>query len=276
MAAVLQWPASGQAIGWAAVAAQYQHASCDLDTGGVQTIPVATLFPAGSAAETALLQAIRTAADPTNASAPPTLRNEFFAWPLPAQGGAQSDDEWAQSVWDLMKWYGNLEVAPNQPLDERVGQMIAARVHEAHGPGATVWEQDWCPPLNGANGNNYPAPGLYCKGEPDGVVLMNNRMTGSEQHGFLYAHELAHTRFLWHHETSQSGWLKRLFKLANYDNRAHHDLDDHNCTMCYPDGITSRPGLSWNAGDVTESRFCGKCVLKLRGWKIISGLPKES
>jgi hypothetical protein len=275
IAAVVQWPASGRAITWADVQSRYAQAACDLQTGGTVQVPMATLFPAGSAHEGTLLAEIRAAADPTNASAAPTLRNEYFAWPLPTQGAAESDDDWAQRVWDLMGWYSELEL-PVGPLDERIGQLIAQRVQELNGPGAIVWEQDWCPSLTGLNGGVYNRPGLYCKGEPDGVVLMNNQMTATEQHGFLYAHELAHTRFLWHHETSRSGWLKRLFRLANYDNRDHHDLNDHNCMMCYPDGITSRPGLSWNIGDAAEPRFCGKCTLKLRGWKIVAGLPKES
>ena len=56
-----------------------------------------------------------------------------------------------------------------------------------------------------------------------------------------------------------------------------HDTNDNNCIMCYPEGITSRPGLKWVKGDGAEATFCGKCVLKLRGWAVAKGdLPVAS
>jgi hypothetical protein len=109
--------------------------------------------------------------------------------------------------------------------------------------------------------------------------LLDNGMTHEEQDGFLFAHEMGHCRYLLHHQTDRDVHdpTSPKFGVTQYDNPNDHDRNDHNCTMCYPDGIATRPGLTWNKGDSTESRFCGKCLLKLRGWNVRDpALPASS
>jgi hypothetical protein len=112
-------------------------------------------------------------------------------------------------------------------------------------------------------------PGVLCVGLPEGVCVISNPMGEKEKDGFLISHESGHCRYLSHHEINK--------KTGTSSQPLDHDLSDKNCTMCYPFGIQSRNPpvaakmLTWNKGDAEESRFCGKCILKLRGWKV-SGL----
>ncbi|CAD5371655.1 hypothetical protein RA210_U160039 [Rubrivivax sp. A210] len=271
-AAVVNWPASGRAVNWGAMATAYAQALCEFDAGAAQNLAPVALFALGSPEETQFLGTMQAAFDPTNAFPAPAINAELFPWALPAQGIAEDDNDYYGRLAELMQDFGD---ADGGQMMMDLSTQIAARVRATCRAGAVIWEMDWCPApvIGGVAQNQF---GLFCQAGPDGVVQMNNQMTATEQPGFLYSHEVAHTRFLWHHETSHSRGLRGLFRLPNYDSRQHHDLSDHNCTMSYPNGVTSRPRLSWDIGDTTEARFCGKCTLKLRGWRIITGLPDRS
>ena len=98
-----------------------------------------------------------------------------------------------------------------------------------------------------------------------GVTLISNVMR-KRQDRFLICHELGHLMYLSHHEVN--------IKTGLSSNWHSHDLADHNCTMSYAFGIKSRPKLEWLVEDADEPRFCGKCILKLRGWRVaFAGLP---
>ncbi len=70
-------------------------------------------------------------------------------------------------------------------------------------------------------------------------------------------HECGHARFLYHHETGNNGVT---------DNPTHHDHDQRKCTMSY--------GIGADTPDQWRYPFCGKCLLRLRGWKV-TGLPRK-
>lgn len=70
-------------------------------------------------------------------------------------------------------------------------------------------------------------------------------------------HECGHARFLYHHETQNNGVT---------DNPTHHDHDQRKCTMSY--------GIGADTPDQWRYPFCGKCLLRLRGWKV-TGLPRK-
>jgi hypothetical protein len=100
-----------------------------------------------------------------------------------------------------------------------------------------------------------------------GVVLMNNVQTAADKDKYLFAHEMAHCRYLQHWEAGLMGGGKP----------QDHDQNDHNCIMSYAEEITSRHGLSWSKTSLDEPRFCGKCILKLRGWDVrANGMPAQS
>jgi hypothetical protein len=129
-------------------------------------------------------------------------------------------------------------------------------------------------------GDNYPEqvdPALHCIGLTQGVVVLANSMYPEYSDQFLVSHEMGHSRFLHHHETGQHKQPDPNHVNDDSDNPDDHDLRDHNCTMCYPFGVPSRPGLTWQPAGIEKSAFCGKCILKLRGWDIVHNiLPRQS
>jgi hypothetical protein len=75
--------------------------------------------------------------------------------------------------------------------------------------------------------------------------------------GFLTAHEVAHLFYL-HHPFQQAG---------------EHDSSDDNCTMWYlhtkgAQAPANRKDVKLHTGSANKPHFCGKCLLKLRGWKV--------
>jgi hypothetical protein len=78
---------------------------------------------------------------------------------------------------------------------------------------------------------------------------------------------MAHCRYLQHCEVNLGGGATP----------QEHDQSDHNCVMSYAEFIDSRPHLHWSKRSREEPRFCGKCVLKLRGWDVRDqALPAHS
>ena len=64
-------------------------------------------------------------------------------------------------------------------------------------------------------------------------------------------HESGHARFLYHHDTSNTGAS---------DTPAQHDMNQLKCTMSYAVGA--------DTPDQWQYPFCGKCLLRLRGWTV--------
>ena len=163
----------------------------------------------------------------------------------------------------------------NNITNVQLQQLINDNLRDSCPEGWIVMMVNMCEPVNvladPANGNNTVVnanwvPTVVALGLEFGIAMIDNTFDDSD--GFLIAHEMAHCRQLLHHETNGSG---------NSDVAEDHDLNDHNCIMCYPHGIASRPGLTWNDGDATQPRFCGKCNIKVRGWDIRQpGMPPQS
>jgi hypothetical protein len=277
---VVQWPAAANPIQWADVTQAYRHTLCELEFAGIVAQSIDALFPPGSAGEVAILNIINSC-NPAGLGALPLAIKPggLYPWDPPAQAAGQDGDDYFDDMDRALDDFSNWRDA-NGMMVAQIGMRIAQELRETREPGTVVWELDWSAPFPVDYGVRgvwlEQVDGFYCEAEPSGVVLMDNKVVAQEQHGFLYAHEMAHCRYLWHHETKTWKRLRRLLRMGRYDNRRHHDLNDHNCTMCYPSGITSRIGLTWDQGALTQPRFCGKCTLKLRGWRISDGLPRES
>jgi len=77
-------------------------------------------------------------------------------------------------------------------------------------------------------------------------------------------HECGHARFLYHHtfvnEAPSSG-------TATSANASHHDADQPKCTMSY--------AVPPDTPDQWRYHFCGKCLLRLRGWDVTTSLPSK-
>ncbi len=99
----------------------------------------------------------------------------------------------------------------------------------------------------------------------DGAVLTNVHNPSNIDNYVI--HECGHARFLWHHKTesdaSSANWNRS-------DNQTHHDGKQDRCAMSYtrPNGLN----LPGDSNVETEYPFCGKCLLKLRGWTV-TALP---
>ncbi|MFW6221149.1 MAG: peptidoglycan-binding protein [Fibrobacterota bacterium] len=256
IAAVVNWPDPGRGIKWNDVALQYRLAHCELDPVTVE-YKITDLFStnADKQAYLNLVQrhygyAMKDMAFDENGLYPRKIR---------PQGPKETPGDYEDEIYDTVEMFSD---GPNSSrfLDD-LSEMLFEKVRTLRPAGAIVLRPNWCreyiikDPADPTYSQPY-IPAYYCYGGSNGMVLMDNPMTGDEQDGFLFGHEIGHCRFLLHHETSGTG----------SDNPDEHDINDHNCIMCYPDGIASRPGLTWNKGDTEEPRLCGKCILKMRGW----------
>lgn len=99
----------------------------------------------------------------------------------------------------------------------------------------------------------------------NGVVFLDAGMTsgaGAVDLTFLVAHELGHAIFLKH------------WKNTSDHNDLDHDQNDQNCILSYSSSNPTCPNQYIR--DQYDPHFCGKCVLKLRGWNIrAAGLLPE-
>jgi hypothetical protein len=122
---------------------------------------------------------------------------------------------------------------------------------------------------NGAAG--YPDPKTnymagYCStGCADAVVIYD--LASIDRRGYIISHECGHHCFLYHNFPSTN------------ENPNHHDKSDWNCIMTYSRQAEINSGIHGLRGTLNPL-FCGKCNLRLRGWKIvhptIPGLPEKS
>jgi len=135
------------------------------------------------------------------------------------------------------------------------------RIHDA------ITAQDWDPTLTGGAGGFKPSTNPSVKNvlsSTSGYVRLGGAVTMNVDNPFnvncYLLHECGHARFLYHHKTGGGG-------AANpSDNPTHHDADQERCAMSY--GINPFMPNTWTYP------FCGKCLLRLRGWTITS-LPNK-
>jgi hypothetical protein len=73
-------------------------------------------------------------------------------------------------------------------------------------------------------------------------------------------HECGHGRFLYHHITQDQA------NPGVSDNPSHHDASQKRCIMSYGIGLDTPTGWDYP--------FCGKCLLRLRGWNVLV-LPNQ-
>ncbi len=153
-------------------------------------------------------------------------------------------------------------------------------------------------------------PGSYCIGLPNGLVYLD--IYYDERRDcpldFLIAHELGHTCFLMHWENASTGTLSDEDNYEAVENfRSNVDDHDHNCMICAmsypidlgvfpapPDDLELEGTEIGSRGDYIDfirnkgqdhirfhqlaenysPEFCGKCLLKLRGWAV-KELPQQ-
>lgn len=285
IAAVVSWPAPAAGIQWGQVAAEYERAYCELDHGGAIALtaaqmrarhmdgdPLMPTFEDGVAV--CIAASIR--ADHTIGNVVWDDDSLFYTnFQPPAQGGSETATAYIRRVGS------DARAAISTNFLQTYATAISAFVAER---GGIIIHGRWIPPVrathrrlwgHGPDGDTEDFEmGLMCIGLTRGVVVLSHAMFPDYQDRFIVTHEMGHSRFLNHHETG-SHPQPNLINPAS-DTPTHHDLRDHNCTMCYPWGIVSRT-VSWGTASPQRSAFCGKCILKLRGWDVVSApMPAAS
>jgi len=270
IAALVNWPGT-RATAWDGVKKAYEAAHIDLVTAP-KTFNIATLFTAADKKYYEnLVKAFHPAYTPQEKATIQFTEDCLYALPIPPQG-SMSGETYQRNLTKLASDF--LEPGKSLEFESQTAELIQKAVHRTETPGAIVGAVEWIKPVQVKHHfllipyhENF-SPAIHCIGLPHGVALLANPMR-DYQDQFLISHEIGHCHFLMHHETD--------FSKKVSDNPAQHDIKDHNCIMSYPHGIASRKRLGWKTGDGTEATFCGKCLLKLRGWAVAKGdLPVSS
>jgi len=194
--------------------------------------------------------------------------NDKGMYPFPiSQQGSMSPKIYKKLLIDKVKKFSNTTLLM---MIANYTRLVCKRTNSS---GAIVMNVNWMEKIKVKHSFLFISwekeyiPKNFCIGLRSGVTIIDNEYSKELQDGFLISHEVGHCRYLTHHETKGSG---------NSDNPNDHDRNDHNCIMCYPWGIKSR-NVAWKRNDKETATFCGKCILKLRGWKVANGgLPAQS
>jgi hypothetical protein len=300
--AMLDWPGpSPVAINWASVEAVYRRAHVELDTSNVAALTMANVINGGmgNAFNTMMLGNHYTGDHPSvpamNIAHNDNCVYSGPALPVFAIGGDR--DAYKDRIDSLLNDYLTTDHLGNLATVIRTVLMMTEE------SGQITMRVNWCEPvhipmfnhLNQHVGDVDHNPKLFCIGLAYGVTMLPNAYLQELDDHFVVAHEIGHCMFLRHHETTTWVPTRNPFKklvgtnkvrsdTPVYDNPTNHDKADHNCTMSYPWGIVTRnppatvAALSWDRGTTKKPYFCGKCVLKLRGWEITgaAGLPDDS
>jgi hypothetical protein len=158
--------------------------------------------------------------------------------PLPTQNAGESAKDYLARVDDAVK-----------DFHEKFAKVAGVYIRQRNRTGGIIvdFRRNHKPiPVNDSAGNalalDWDARFLST-GQSKGVLLMDQR-DGDKAH-YVFAHELGHSLLLYH------------WKNTGENNNQDHDNDDDYCLMMYPGDE--------EAGKI-DPEYCGKCVLKLRGW----------
>ncbi len=290
VAAIVDWPSPGRRVrpDFARVREIYRSAHCELHADDVPRYDAHALFPTGPE-QVAFVNAIHAAmpaapnlaviqahAGPGGVAARAFSGYGLYPYPILPHGPATSAATYRGMLRNMVTSFEADAVL------EAIASQIREKVAARRPAGAVFLRFHWHPAAFVRCGWRvvgrakdlfwpyYATTENSCIGLEHGVACLENQMTSAEG-AYLFAHEVAHCRFMQHHETD--------FTHVVSDFPNDHDTADHNCSMSYPDGISSRPGLAWTPGSAEQPRFCGKCILKLRGWDVTAAalpLPAHS
>ena len=94
-----------------------------------------------------------------------------------------------------------------------------------------------------------------------GVAMITHQHIAEYDDSFIVLHELGHCLYLSHAAEIRG-----------------HDPEDKNCAMWYPEQDPKSLDVDWglrNSAHANVPMFCGKCVLKLRGWRIEDSITPQ-
>lgn len=276
VSAIIDWPTPADPnIKWDDITKSYKAAHCELNTDNIKTYSITDIF--STKEEQNKFLDIYAESEYKNKGMRDEKRSlmKFSAkgiYPetIPSQEDkfCEDDPEYYKSIISLL--------AANMPFNtkfqERTSGIVYSKIRKNSTSGIIILRCNWLPTvkIHDITNNQYElfTPEKSSAALPNGVVIIDNKYSQDSKDSFLFSHEIAHCLNLSHHEIP-----------SRYDsaNKEDHDLSDHNCTMSYPQGIRSRPDLEWNKTNSDISAFCGKCLMKLRGWQVNSNeLPDDN
>ncbi|MEZ0228526.1 MAG: carboxypeptidase regulatory-like domain-containing protein [Planctomycetota bacterium] len=168
-------------------------------------------------------------------------------------------------------WCGTTGGATS-PLVNAILAVIHAHVRKTSAEGLIIYDYRVHDPVNGqdfdagtATFKPNPSPAVNNVKishlgwvQADGAVTMNvdNRFDVN----CYVLHECGHARYLYHHKAVVGATAA-----TPTSNATHHDPAQERCTMSYT--------ISPDTPEAWTYSFCGKCILRLRGWDVKASLP---
>lgn len=257
---------------WATITDWWKEAFIEMDNGGNpgETLDYATVMPQATYETTIVGMPATHRPAGVNTAADLTYRAScVYGGPAIAQGPGETAIDYVRRASAAMAAWCE------HPINAILGQ-IHAHVRQTAPEGLIVYDfrvhdpisgQDWDAAAAGGAGGwvatTNPAARNFTAGI-SGYVRLDGAVTMNVDNPFNVScyllHECGHARFLYHHKTGGGG-------AANAsDNPAHHDADQERCAMSYGIGADTPDGWFYP--------FCGKCILRLRGWKVTT-LPNQ-
>jgi hypothetical protein len=254
----IAWPARKNDPQWKKIAAEFAHAYVEVDVGHLQKKPITDFLTQAEYRAIVIANTLH-----KNPALITLLPDALVGVALPLQGAMNAaaykialNNFTNAGFWNLI----------NAPLRRKLTQNI----RKVHPVGFVVVEflthlpvdiQN-APPLDTkvTKANHQFVTWTFSIGLPDSHVFADQK--DPDHVYYVVSHEMGHNFWLEHWENTGGG------------TPADHDSKDHNCTMSYS---SSGGPFPHQAPGKYSPHFCGKCILKLRGWNIdAAGLPAHS
>jgi len=255
----VDWPARTNDNDWDNIKAEYAHTYMDLDVSGiaVKNIDDPDVLTA------AQYQAVVTAKTAhTDATKIQLRRTAMCGVDLPAQGSLSASDYKdslrdfvSDNYWDPIYETLAAQIAGNIRKNTPVGFIIVNFL--SHLP---VDVKSGFLFIHWVSGKNY-ITWTSSVGMPDSLIYADQK--DPDKVYYVVGHEMGHNLFLRHWEHTKD------------KNPDDHDHSDHNCIMSYSSNSSA---LHFQKQGVYTPHLCGRCALKVRGWKIAAadGMPTDS
>jgi hypothetical protein len=253
----LTWPARKNDPEWQRVREEFSHAYVDLDVSGIVKQPISAFLTQKEYRDIVVANTAHT--DPTKVS---LLPNALVGVTLPAQGALN-----AGAYKLALNTFTNADFWDR--IYEPLRRKLTEKIRKVYPTGFVVVEFMTHVPVDIQNAppadttvtkaNRQFVTWSFSIGLPDSQVFADQM--DPDKVYYVVAHEMGHNFFLLHWENA--GGVA-----------ADHDTSDHNCSMSY--SSSGGPFAHQRPGKYTP-HFCGKCILKLRGWDInAAGIPAHS
>jgi hypothetical protein len=251
---------------WATIRDRWKQAFIEIDNAGrpMSVLDYATIVPEATFKAAILAMPVHKPPSATDAAHIHYSPTQMYAGPpMRPQHPAETAQQYVEQCQQTMTaWV-------EHPIDAILG-VIHDHVRKTEAEGFIIFDfrihdpisgQDWDPSLNGGSGGFKPTSDPAARNRTSqlaGYVRLDGAVTMCVDNPFnvncYVMHECGHARFLYHHLTHGGG------AHDTSDTPDDHDHDQERCIMSY--------GISPDGPDDWDYRFCGKCILRLRGWNV--------